>query len=606
MLRLLFIQIVGLVFTTCICGQTYFQKTYDLGFTDAGNGAMVLGNGDILTGGEHLDEQKIWIQRLNPQGAVKWSRLYKTTGNAHQAVDIQQMTDGSILVVYRALVQGTGTVSGWMKITEAGDFVWNRQSTTGAVLYKALPLANGGYLLTGADNSAPNNSNALAIKINEDGQVLWHTSFGDAIRTENLRKCWENSEGFIYCAGVSDKFNGDRAGLLTKLAPNGTVLWSRRYGIPSTIEEFNAVAPFSGSTDLLLAGHSLSPGFEYDRVLLIRVSSAGDLKWARTYEYPDLDIAGIDLLAIPGDQFLVSFANLNNGLGSPSALMKVAQNGDIAWKYEYKTGGERNIFRKLLPSGGGFIAAGSSVINGDEQVYVARIGQDGLMPGSECCPTGITLIVRDAVVDNETFTPAYQDNFSSIATTANQETANPVVTEICQPIDLDFALSDSSICPGECIDITLIGNSPDVSYTLTTTGGIPDPDVPGRVCYPNPGTFFVVRKGAGSSCTKEQTIKIISGVAPDAVPNAFTPNGDGVNDRFKPVFFCPVLTSRFSIFNRWGKKVFESQNPDDAWDGKVDGKEAPSDVYVWLLEYEAVREGIGQKLTQKGSVALLR
>jgi gliding motility-associated-like protein len=74
---------------------------------------------------------------------------------------------------------------------------------------------------------------------------------------------------------------------------------------------------------------------------------------------------------------------------------------------------------------------------------------------------------------------------------------------------------------------------------------------------------------------------------------------------FKPVF-CPVLTSRFSIFNRWGKKVFESQSPDDAWDGKVDGADAPSDVYVWQLEYEAIREGVREKLMEKGDVALLR
>lgn len=89
--------------------------------------------------------------------------------------------------------------------------------------------------------------------------------------------------------------------------------------------------------------------------------------------------------------------------------------------------------------------------------------------------------------------------------------------------------------------------------------------------------------------------------------NAFTPNDDGVNDLFRPRFECPPLTVLFVVYNRWGKKVFETTDLESpGWDGKSDSKEVPSDIYVWRVEYETIRNGKREKLTDAGDVALLR
>jgi gliding motility-associated-like protein len=87
------------------------------------------------------------------------------------------------------------------------------------------------------------------------------------------------------------------------------------------------------------------------------------------------------------------------------------------------------------------------------------------------------------------------------------------------------------------------------------------------------------------------------------IPNAFTPNDDGVNDVFRVV---PVenLAEVYSltVFNRWGQKVWEGAGINAQWDGKIDGKPAVSDVYVWLL-----KGGCGGEQRQKqGDVGLLR
>lgn len=89
-----------------------------------------------------------------------------------------------------------------------------------------------------------------------------------------------------------------------------------------------------------------------------------------------------------------------------------------------------------------------------------------------------------------------------------------------------------------------------------------------------------------------------------AFPNAFTPNGDDINSTFKMVVLEGVATvEQMEIYNRWGQKVFDSREPAAEWDGRVDGKEAPSDVYVWTVRW---RRGDGALRIDAGEITLLR
>lgn len=68
------------------------------------------------------------------------------------------------------------------------------------------------------------------------------------------------------------------------------------------------------------------------------------------------------------------------------------------------------------------------------------------------------------------------------------------------------------------------------------------------------------------------------------VPNAFTPNADELNEVFKPIVF-DVTEYEFLIFNRWGQVVFETNDREAGWDGRVNGKLAPDGVYLWRIRY---------------------
>jgi len=66
------------------------------------------------------------------------------------------------------------------------------------------------------------------------------------------------------------------------------------------------------------------------------------------------------------------------------------------------------------------------------------------------------------------------------------------------------------------------------------------------------------------------------------VPNAFTPNGDGVNDKFY-VYAYNIVEFRLLIFNRYGEQIFESKDLSEGWDGSVNGNMVQTETYIYKL-----------------------
>jgi gliding motility-associated-like protein len=136
---------------------------------------------------------------------------------------------------------------------------------------------------------------------------------------------------------------------------------------------------------------------------------------------------------------------------------------------------------------------------------------------------------------------------------------------------------------------TLITRKKDtlLEYTYLRTGIY-------RVClsaYNNQGCV-------DDTCMEVQTI-----IVPDVdVPNAFTPNGDGIND-FVRVRGFGIVKMNWQIYNRWGVKVFESSSVNNGWDGKYKGTLQPQEVYNYVLSVEF---SDGTKYQKKGDITLLR
>ena len=88
------------------------------------------------------------------------------------------------------------------------------------------------------------------------------------------------------------------------------------------------------------------------------------------------------------------------------------------------------------------------------------------------------------------------------------------------------------------------------------------------------------------------------------VPTAFSPNGDGVNDVFKIVRTVNIYKLKeFSVWNRWGEKVFETSDVNEGWDGTFGNHLQPMSVYVWQIIAESKDS---EEIVRKGNVTLVR
>lgn len=132
-----------------------------------------------------------------------------------------------------------------------------------------------------------------------------------------------------------------------------------------------------------------------------------------------------------------------------------------------------------------------------------------------------------------------------------------------------------------------------------SNNGVPDPSVNW-----NEDIQYVLRVTIREGCVAYDTINIKYYLGPDIyVPNAFSPNGDGMNDRFR---FIPVgitFYEFFRIFNRWGQEIYSSTDFRNGWDGTIKGRPAPVDTYTWILRGKDLG---GQTILRKGTVTLVR
>jgi gliding motility-associated-like protein len=87
------------------------------------------------------------------------------------------------------------------------------------------------------------------------------------------------------------------------------------------------------------------------------------------------------------------------------------------------------------------------------------------------------------------------------------------------------------------------------------------------------------------------------------IPNSFSPNNDLLNDRFRLHIGCPVVSFSFSVFDRFGERVFITSRPEEGWDGSYKGKPCDIGTYFYYVE---IKDLFGNKIGKKGDVTLIR
>jgi gliding motility-associated-like protein len=89
------------------------------------------------------------------------------------------------------------------------------------------------------------------------------------------------------------------------------------------------------------------------------------------------------------------------------------------------------------------------------------------------------------------------------------------------------------------------------------------------------------------------------------IPNAFTPNDDGLNDKFKilGIPYEQITQFNLQIYDRWGQMIYTSNDIREGWDGTFNREKCPDGVYVWSIYY---KDSNKKPVTNKGTITLIR
>jgi gliding motility-associated-like protein len=162
---------------------------------------------------------------------------------------------------------------------------------------------------------------------------------------------------------------------------------------------------------------------------------------------------------------------------------------------------------------------------------------------------------------------------------------------------------DTTLCKNE--KITFTAGTGLVGETITWQNGSKDR----KIDVNTEGVYWANIKNQCASWTDTFRLRINHCGFEVYVPNAFSPNGDGVNDDFHPFFktdFIKIENYDFHIYNRWGSLIFNAQNLNDGWDGTFQGKPCEMGVYIWTLRVRVLLNGKEQVKEFSGDVAIIR
>ena len=223
--------------------------------------------------------------------------------------------------------------------------------------------------------------------------------------------------------------------------------------------------------------------------------------------------------------------------------------------------------------------------------------------------------------------------WSSPSSLSDPASLNPVATPANTTAYILTAIDNTSGCPKPSSDTVLVTVRPKVNafagndtviiaslpLQLKATGGVTyqwspatnlsNPNIAGPIAMldgnPEYVTYTVtVADQAGCSDTSSITIRVYK-TGPDIfVPTGFTPNADGRNDVFRPIYVGMKEVDYFHVYNRWGNLIYSHNKMDgQGWDGSIRGLKQNTGTFIWMVRATDI---LGNVHFKKGTVTMIR
>lgn len=242
------------------------------------------------------------------------------------------------------------------------------------------------------------------------------------------------------------------------------------------------------------------------------------------------------------------------------------------------------------------------------------------------CDSGYTRFVNTSVILPDTSTKKYSWDFGDGTTSTEQDplhryavagayqvklkitTSIPCIADsITKTLELKQlniqAPPNQSVDAGQPVQLYVTGAGS--SFQWSPPRWLNDATIANPITKPMDTITYTVTAtdDAGCKASDSVTLFVKNEVTGINVPTAFTPNNDGLNDIIRPLLGSQYTLNEFSLFNRWGQKIFSTSQPGEGWDGKLNDRLQDTGVYAWIIK---VTYAENKAIIKQGTVVLIR
>ncbi|MEP7373312.1 MAG: gliding motility-associated C-terminal domain-containing protein [Chitinophagaceae bacterium] len=589
------------------------------GYTDSKDGDI-----DAHTSREYWD---LWVAKLDKCGTIQWEQSFGGTGY-ESARDIVQTSDGGYMVLGETNSTDGGVIAGFggtkdiwlLKLGAAGNLIWQkRYGGTGLDIGNHIEItSDGGFLIAASTSSNDGNihgnhgtggyTDGALIKITAAGAVQWSKCYGGS-KNEELFD-FEIINGKTYLAGFTNSIDGDIPPdqknydvWLLALDANGNKIFSKIYGGSQNDVAYSMTKGADGT--LTLAGYTTSNDGDVSGARgsqdywVTNIDLNGKLNWQKVLGGTDADYANTivtdkDSGYIVGGISYSDDGDITNALGEGDYwTVKLDAEGKLVWKHNWGGGGSDHLRYMINDTARNeyYLAGDSESGDGD---FTDSKGETDFAIIKLKIPE---LLSKDSAVCSI-------NGYIPVQDTLRDACGYDSVIVNYKPVLLNGPFADmrkaDTIFAGQSVTLHSTGNG---NITWSSHASLSCNDCPDPVASPTTTTAYTATNSLPNGCQVSDKFTVV--VLTDAVvmtPNAFTPNGDGLNDYFGPVGKVPE-TFRLQIFNRNGEVVFKSSSINQKWDGVYKGVRQPPSVFIYMIEYKDLQNKPHQ---QKGTLTLIR
>jgi len=267
--------------------------------------------------------------------------------------------------------------------------------------------------------------------------------------------------------------------------------------------------------------------------------------------------------------------------------------------------GDSFAFGNAIITNAGLYTDSLLASNGCDSVVILSLSQT--IPYSS---TSTTIICED---DSVLFEGVYYNQsgvFSQTYTSSGCDSTITLNLTVDPLPQFTITTSEDSVEMGESFDLNAISNQI-LSYSWfgNSTFSTPNDSITSAIL--NSSNWIYLTTDNSNSCTKSDSIFIY--VFPQdgdscesaflTIPDVFTPNGDGINDNYK-LNIVDIVIDNFEIFDRWGKKLFETVDANQGWNGVFNSEKCTEGVYFCIVNYRSCLDG--SLRSKKSSLSLIR